>query len=483
MGSAESNSTDDLFRAGEHLADGKYEIVGLVGAGGMGRVYRARHTVLRRKVAIKVLNPDLTADPKIEARFLREARATSLLDHRNAMQILDFGTEEREDGSRLAYIVMEFLDGRELSDIVQREGPLETQRIAHLASQVCAALFVAHEQGVIHRDLKPENIMILPHVDDDGRHTERVKVCDFGIAKIQSSEEYAEGKGSKLTEAGEVFGTPFYMSPEQARGKRLDPRADVYSLGVVLFELATAKLPFVAEHLMGVLAQQMNDPPPRPSEIHPAINPLLETIILRCLEKNPDRRYQSVRDLRVDLQLLLDDRFSSSPSLVEPDLEHAATVRASTPAKTTPLELAQTPTGEQLARRRRSPAVMVLVALLVTVVAAAGVYILAFGGLFREPATQAGGEPTTARAAPGPAPVPAPEPEPEPEPERAGAGASARAGAGVGARARSRAGAPGRAEHQDQRQEEEKEEAEGRFGSGGSGGRARAGSGGARGRT
>ena len=387
MSSDRDRAPDSLLAPGDRLADGKYAIVDIVGAGGMGQVFRARHTLLERQVAIKVLHPGMTADPKVEARFLREARATSRLDHRNSMQVLDFGTEHRADGAKLLYIVMEYLDGRELSEIVRSAGPLPTARIVRIAAQVCAALFQAHENGVIHRDLKPENIMILPHVDDDGRATEQVKVCDFGIAKIQSSEEYQTGDGSKLTAAGEIFGTPYYMSPEQARGKKLDPRSDIYSLGVVLFELATARLPFTGENLMGILAQQISDPPPRPSALNPEIDPELERTILACLEKDPDRRFQTVRELRMALLAIVDDAPAPRGSLSGPISASAVTLRASDPAtptpsafeaaKTTPLELTGAPTPAGLpAPARRSPLRLVIAALLVAAAGAAGAYLL-----------------------------------------------------------------------------------------------------------
>jgi len=456
MNEVDRNSSGELLRVGDLLADGKYEVLALVGSGGMGQVYRARHTVLRRIVAIKVLHPGMTADPKVEARFLREARATSLLEHRNSMQVLDFGAEKREDGSRLLYIVMEFIEGRELSDVLGESGPLGTARIAELAAQTCAALFQAHEQGVIHRDLKPENIMIVDHVDDDGRPVERIKVCDFGIAKIQSSEEYDSGKGSKLTEAGEVFGTPFYMSPEQARGKKLDARSDIYSLGVVLFELATGKLPFVGENVMGILTQQITDQPPHPSEINPAVDPALEQVILRCLEKDPDRRYQSVRDLRRELLMMSGSRDIPSPSL----LEAAPTVRASTPtaavsamAETAPLELSETPpTATPAAKPGRSG---LWIALAVLLVGGGGVGAYVYLSSEPEPADEPetvsrahdeGAKPVQPRVEPEPSasaktsagssssnveepeptpePEPEAEPEPEPEPEQAGTSAS-----------------------------------------------------------
>jgi len=444
MRGADPNSPAELLREGELLADGKYEVQNLVGAGGMGQVYRARHTMLRRTVAIKVLHPGLTADPKVEARFLREARATSLLEHRNSMQVLDFGSEKRADGSRLLYIVMEYIEGRELSDIVRSEGPLAVERIADLASQVCAALFQAHEQGVIHRDLKPENIMILDHVDDDGRQVERVKVCDFGIAKIQSNEEYDSGKGSKLTEAGEVFGTPYYMSPEQARGQRLDARSDIYSLGVVLFELATGALPFVGENIMGVLAQQITDPPPRPSTVRPDLDPDLERIVLQCLEKDPELRYQNVRDLRAELRDLVGGRPYPLPSALEHVSETAPTVRASTPAASigSAAGIATavrpgTPGGGSPARSGRG-ALWIALAVLVVGGGAVGTYV------YLESRTeQPGGSATVAGAAgprtpsrmnpgfPTASPPDAASPEPAPEPPTDEDGTAAVADAAV----------------------------------------------------
>jgi eukaryotic-like serine/threonine-protein kinase len=392
MSDEERTDTDEILSSGDLIGDGKYKILSLVGAGGMGKVYKAKHTLLGRTVAIKVLHPGLGSDAKIEARFLREARATSRLDHRNAMQVLDFGSEKRGERTRLLYIVMEFIQGHELTDTLNLEGPLTTDRIAQLMSQVCAALFMAHEEGIVHRDLKPENIMIVVSEDDDGRTVERVKVCDFGIAKLQSSGEYDGDPGTKLTEAGEIFGTPPYMSPEQARGKKMDARSDIYSLGVVLFEMGTGRLPFVGENMMGILTQHLTDLPPNPRDIYPEIDPRLEQIILKCLEKEPESRYQSVRDLRVELQNLLSQRPASTPSMSGVDLGRAETLRAdsgpsgltqtapmqtadpSNGAKTAPFDMSQGPRAEEK-RNSRLPLLIVILVLLVLGVAGAMVYM------------------------------------------------------------------------------------------------------------
>ncbi len=280
---------------GSSLADGKYRLEELVGAGGMGAVYRATQEPLQRTVAVKVLHADLAERPEAEARFLREARAASRISHPNALQVLDFGADQGQ-----LYLVMEYLRGGDLGDLLRTQPVLAEERIVRLMAQTLAALAVAHDQGVVHRDLKPDNILVFEDVDDDGRPVERVKVCDFGIAKILARDGSGDSPPT-ITETGQIHGTPDYMSPEQAMGRSLDARSDLYSCGVVLFRMATGQALFKAESLVGVLMQHITTAPPRPRELRPELSPWLEEIILRCLAKEPAARFGSARELRAAL--------------------------------------------------------------------------------------------------------------------------------------------------------------------------------------
>src|SRR5450432_703181 len=251
---------------------GKFEIESVIGQGAMGTVYKARQVALEKSVAIKVMHrsprmvsggtPPVGSDPSsrspssedemFAARFLREAKAASRIDHPNSLRVIDFG--EEPDG--VLYMAMEFLDGRDLFTVIREDFPLSTPRIVTLMLQALAAIAVAHEMGVVHRDLKPENIMVMHGTDDEGHPKDVVKVCDFGIAKITARHtdlNQSQQGGPKLTTAGLVVGTPEYMSPEQGRGETLDARSDLYSIGVIMFQLMTGKLPFEAETALGVV--------------------------------------------------------------------------------------------------------------------------------------------------------------------------------------------------------------------------------------
>jgi serine/threonine-protein kinase len=273
---------------------GGYLVQHLAAIGGMGRVYVAEQTALARTVAVKVIHPHLINDEQAAGRFIAEARAASRLNHPNSIAIFDFGTTE--DGQR--YLVMEYLRGKDLAQVADAEGPLPIPRIADIVRQTLAALEEAHEIGIIHRDLKPENIILEPL--RSGR--DFVKVVDYGLAKTLEPVPLAREKGAPkapLTAPGFVCGTPEYMSPEQGRGQGIDSRADLYSVGVLLFSLLTGRLPFEGESAMRVLLAHANDPVPDPRTVAPdrEIPEALALVTLRALEKDRERRWSSAREL------------------------------------------------------------------------------------------------------------------------------------------------------------------------------------------
>ncbi len=272
---------------GKLLCD-RYRVEALLGAGGMGAVYRAVHVHMRKNVALKVLHRQMTYVPEAVARFEREAVAAARITHPNVAAATDFG--RLPDGS--FYLALEFVEGSSLRRLIHEQGALPTVRAVNIVRQIAEALEAAHAQGVVHRDLKPENVMLL----DRGHQRDFVKVLDFGIAKVSS-----EGDGEKLTQMGSVFGTPDYMSPEQAAGQPVDHRSDLYALGVVFYELLTGDTPFGGDSIAVVLAGHMHQPPP---PLPAAVDWRLADIISRLLAKDPADRHQSARQLINELLAL-----------------------------------------------------------------------------------------------------------------------------------------------------------------------------------
>ncbi|MEM1416432.1 MAG: protein kinase [Myxococcota bacterium] len=266
--------------------DGRYEVESVLGEGGMGLVYKSRHIVLNKPLAVKVLRPDVSRDDEIITRFRQEAQSASAIGNQHIIDISDFGT--LPDGS--TYFVMEYLEGTDLTGAIE-EGVLEPVRVVHIAKQLCQALGAAHDAGIVHRDLKPDNIYLIRR----GGDSNFVKVLDFGIAKVG-------GSSSKLTRAGQVFGTPHYMSPEQCSGSGVDHRTDVYALGIILYEMCTGAVPYDADNLMGILTKHLYEPPVPPRQVVPSLPEDLEAVILKAIAKSADARYQSMLELLEDLQ-------------------------------------------------------------------------------------------------------------------------------------------------------------------------------------
>jgi eukaryotic-like serine/threonine-protein kinase len=267
---------------------GRYELTHLVARGGMAQVYRARDRLLDRPVALKVLFPELSVDRAFVERFRREAQAAANLSHPNIVPVFDWG----EDGGTY-YIVMEYIDGQPLSQALKAGGPMPAGRVAQIGARVADALAYAHRHGVVHRDVKPGNVLLT--------NDEQVKVTDFGIARAVNTEE-------SLTQTGAVMGTATYFSPEQAEGMGVDARSDIYSLGVVLYEMVAGRPPFVGDSPVAVASKHVREQPPVLSDLNPTVPPALEAIIAKAMAKSADLRYQSAADLRTDLQRFADGR-------------------------------------------------------------------------------------------------------------------------------------------------------------------------------
>ena len=280
--------------AGDHL--GPYMIAGPLGAGGMGDVYRARDARLERDVAIKILRADALADPEWRARFAQEARAVCAVSHPNIVTVHDIGTDQD-----VAYMVMELVEGQTLDRLIPSSG-LRISEVLRIGAQIADGCAKAHAAGVIHRDLKPANIMVQP----DGR----VKVLDFGIAKLVAPPE-ADPQGTRIqmtgTHPGMVLGTAAYMSPEQAEGRPLDARSDIFSLGAVLYEMATGQRAFRGESPVSVMAAVLQQEPPPAADLRQGLPPELVRLVMRCLRKDPGRRVQTMADLKVALEELREE--------------------------------------------------------------------------------------------------------------------------------------------------------------------------------
>jgi len=268
---------------------GRYQLDDCIGSGGMGEIYKARRLHIGDTVAVKVLRPDVVENEKSRQRFYREARAAAMLHHPNAVVIHDFG----EDADGTTYIVMELLIGRSLRQLLIDEGSITSSRAYSIIRQACAAIDAGHRNGIVHRDIKPDNIILINSHDG----TDLVKILDFGIAKVRDSAIDTHSLEQRLTNYGTIIGTPHYMSPEQCQGEEADSRSDIYSIGVVLYELLTGVAPFVAKTPTGIAIKHVTEQPRPLREINPNISQAVEKVVLRALEKNPNSRPQTALEL------------------------------------------------------------------------------------------------------------------------------------------------------------------------------------------
>ncbi|MFK7990541.1 MAG: protein kinase [Sandaracinaceae bacterium] len=279
MGAALDIQDDSLIG---QVLDERYEVIDLLGEGGMGLVYRARHVFSGGEVAVKVLRATALSIPGVLERVEREAIAASSIGDAHIVDVRDFGTLATGE----PYMVMELLKGTELAELILEEPELPISRVCHIVDQVARALGAAHEIGIVHRDLKSENVLLVERPET----TDFVKLVDFGIAHVQN-------ESSKITRAGELLGTPQYMSPEQCAGRPVDHRTDIYALGVLLYELLTGELPFDSEDLRTLLFAHMATAPTPPGAHRPELPEELEAVVMRCLEKSPDARYGSMDEV------------------------------------------------------------------------------------------------------------------------------------------------------------------------------------------
>ncbi|MCU1498084.1 MAG: Serine/threonine protein kinase [Acidimicrobiales bacterium] len=324
-----------MSQQSQRVFNGRYELVRRIARGGMAEVFLARDQLLDRPVALKILFPELSTDPSFVERFRREAQAAANLSHPNIVSVYDWG---EEDGTYV--IVMEYVDGKPLSNLIRTEGPLLADRAASIGAAVAAALAFAHRNEVVHRDVKPGNVLI-----DSAGH---VKVADFGIARAANTKE-------NLTQTGAVMGTATYFSPEQAQGKPVDPRSDLYSLGVVLYEAASGKPPFSGDSPVAIAYKHVQEPVPPLRDQNPSIPEPYEAITRKALAKNPANRYGTAEEMRADLQRFLDGRSVEAEGVLpppDPGAEPATAIVGRTAARRPPTGPPPAPVDEEPHRGR-----------------------------------------------------------------------------------------------------------------------------------
>jgi eukaryotic-like serine/threonine-protein kinase len=282
------------------LLGGRYELDGVIGRGGMAEVYRARDLRLDRVVAIKTLRSDLARDPTFQARFRREAQSAASLNHPSVIAVYDTG-EDMLDNNPVPYIVMEYVEGRTLRDVLQEEQRLPAERALSLTDGILRALDYSHRGGIVHRDIKPANVMLTTNNE--------VKVMDFGIARALAD------SAATMTATAQVIGTAQYLSPEQARGERVDARSDIYSTGCVLYELLTGRPPFQGDSPVAIAYQHVREEAPQPSQLDPSIPQYANAIVMKALAKDPNYRYQSASEMRADIQRASQGMPVSAPTM------------------------------------------------------------------------------------------------------------------------------------------------------------------------
>jgi len=369
------------------LVDGRYRIEAQIGEGGMGVVYRVKHIAINKTLALKLLRGEMAKDPEVTQRFMQEAQAATSIGHENIIDISDFG--RLPDGT--AYFVMEHLNGRPLHELIKRGGSLPTADALQILRQIASALGAAHERGIVHRDLKPDNVFVMQR----NELSNFVKVLDFGIAKVASAK-------NKLTRTGMVFGTPHYMSPEQAAGQSVDARTDVYALGVIMYEMFTGRVPFDADTFMGVLTKHMFEKPA--AMFGPDAERqlgALEQITLRALEKKPENRYDSMQQLVEDLDRVLGGGRPRGSVAQRPSVEIADALEPRTKSEMR-IEQRLSQTQPELPVAKRWPYVVGVAGLLAVV---GLVLLFALGGKDAPPTASV--EPATA-SKPGLPPLPQP---------------------------------------------------------------------------
>ncbi|GGQ46200.1 Stk1 family PASTA domain-containing Ser/Thr kinase [Couchioplanes azureus] len=345
------------------LLGGRYQVGELLGYGGMAEVHRGRDLRLGRDVAIKMLRSDLARDATFQERFRREAQNSAALNHPAIVAVYDTGEETSSTGERQPFIVMEFVNGRTLKEVLAAEQRIQPRRALEMIADICAALEFSHRHGIIHRDIKPGNVMITQNG--------QVKVMDFGIARALAS------GATTMTQTSAVIGTAQYLSPEQARGESVDARSDVYAAGCVLFELLVGHPPFVGDSPVSVAYQHVREDPKAPSDINREVSPDIDAIVLKALAKNPLNRYQSAQEMRADALRAVSGR----PVMATPVMSEAETMAMAGPmgqaptAMTRPIPAAAAgPRGPQPPERKTSSWVMaVLAALGVLAVVALGI--------------------------------------------------------------------------------------------------------------
>jgi tRNA A-37 threonylcarbamoyl transferase component Bud32 len=333
--------------AEQRLLAGRYELEGVLGHGGMAEVFLGTDRVLGRRIAVKVLADRFARDTSFVTRFRREAQSAAALNHPNVVSVFDTGSD---DGTH--FIVMEYIRGKTLSEVIREDAPLLPQRAAEIAEGVAQALAFAHQAGIIHRDVKPGNIMLTPTGD--------VKVMDFGIARATASES--------LTQTATVLGTATYFSPEQAQGEPVDARSDIYSLGVVLYEMLTGRPPFSGDSAVTIAYKHVREDPVPPSRLNPDVPAALDAVVMKCLAKNPENRYQTVDELIQDL-----DRFRSGLPVRATPLMAGATTQVVDRASRRTSVLPPTPPEEDDRRKKWIVGAILGVLLLVILV---GLFLL-----------------------------------------------------------------------------------------------------------